>query len=127
MLYRPFGAAGLAAATAVGAWINLLVLCAIGWLQNVVRPDDPLVRTAVAVDAAALLLGLYVFFAHPRLAAATAGLRFHDVTLLGLLGAGGAVVYGAALIGSLKLCGVNLGMRRRQRVVHNIDALPWTR
>ena len=30
VLYRPFGATGLAAATAVGAWINLLTLCGIG-------------------------------------------------------------------------------------------------
>ena len=116
LLYRPYGAAGLAAATAVQAWINLLLLCGIGWLQNVVRPDDALVRTAVAVDGAALFLGIYVFFARSPIAAATAGLRFHDVALLGLLGAGGALVYGVALAGALRLCGVSVPLRRSGRI-----------
>ena len=116
VLYRPYGAAGLAAATAVGAWINLLVLCAIGWLQNVVRPAAPLLRPAVAVDGAALLLGVYVFVARSPIAAATASARFHDVLLLALLGAGGAIVYGVALAGGLRLCGVTLPLRRGGRV-----------
>ncbi len=115
LLYRPFGAAGLATATAVGAWINLLVLCFIGWLQNVVRPDDMLVRVAVAVDGAALLLGLSVFVADRRIAALTAGWRFGDLAHLGLTGLGGALVYAAALLLAMRLCGVSVPLRRARR------------
>ena len=114
-LYKPFGAAGLATATAVGFWINLLILCAMGWLQNVVRPDDMLVRVAVAVDAAALALGVYVVLADGRIGAATAGLHLADLVHLGLTGAGGAVVYGIALAVALRLAGVRLPLRRRRR------------
>ncbi len=113
VLYHPFGAAGLAAATAVGAWVNLLALCAIGWLQDVVRPDDTLVRVALAVDAAALALGIYVFAADGRIGALTAGGRFADVLHLALTGAGGAAVYAMGLGVALRVCGVRLPLRRR--------------
>ena len=113
-LYRPYGAAGLAAATAVGAWVNLLLLCFVGWLQNAVRPDDSFLRVAVAVDAAALALGAYVFAADGAIARLTDGSRFADAIHLGLTGAGGAVVYGVALAAALKLCGVGLPSRRRR-------------
>ena len=114
-LYKPYGAAGLATATAVGFWINLLILCGMGWLQNVVRPDDMLVRVAVAVDAAALALGVYVILADGRIGAATAGLHFADLVHLGLTGSGGAVVYGLALAVALRVAGVRLPVRRRRR------------
>ena len=115
LLYKPFGVAGLATATAVGYWINLLLLCSIGWLQNVMRPDDTLVRVAVAVDAAALALGIYVFLANGRIADATASLHFGDVIHLGLTGASGAAVYGAALAIALRVGGVRVPLRRGAR------------
>ena len=115
VLYRPLGAVGLASATAIGAWINLLTLCGVGWLQNAVRPDDTLVRVAIAVDGAALLLGVYVFMVDPRIAAITAGWRFADALHLAVTGAGGAVVYAAALALALRICGVRLPLRRRGR------------
>ncbi len=113
-LYRPFGAAGLATATAVGAWINLLVLGFIGHLQEVVRPDDTVLRVALAVDAAALALGVYVFAADGRIGGLTAGSRFADFLHLGLTGVGGAAVYGVALFIALRFAGVRLPMRRRR-------------
>ena len=115
LLYKPFGVAGLATATAVGYWINLLLLCSIGWLQNVMRPDDTLVRVAIAVDAAALALGIYVFLANGRIADATASLHFGDVIHLGLTGASGAAVYGAALAIALRVGGVRVPLRRGAR------------
>ena len=115
LLYKPYGAAGLATATAVGYWINLLLLCSIGWLQDVLRPDDTLVRVAIAVDAAALALGIYVFAANGPIADATASLHFADVIHLGLTGASGAAVYGGALIVALRIGGVRLPLRRAAR------------
>ena len=113
-LYRPFGAAGLAAATAVGFWINLLLLGFIGYLQEVVRPDETVLRVALAVDAAALALGVYVFAADGRIGALTAGSRFTDLLHLGITGAGGALVYGVALAMTLRFAGVRLPLRRRR-------------
>ena len=113
-LYRPFGAAGLAAATAFGAWVNLLVLGFIGYLQGVARPDETVLRVAVAVDAAALALGIFVFAADGRLGAATAHLRFADLLHLGFTGAGGTLVYGIALAIALRVAGVRLPLRRRR-------------
>jgi putative peptidoglycan lipid II flippase len=112
-LYRPFGAAGLAAATAVGAWINLLVLGFIGYLQEVVRPDETVLRVAVAVDGAALALIVFVFALDGRIGAAVAGTRFAEILHLGLTGLGGAVVYGLALAIALRVAGVRLPLRRR--------------
>ena len=114
VLYRPFGAAGLAAATAVQAWINLLVLGFIGYLQEVVRPDGTVLRVALAVDGAALALGAFVFAADGRIGTAVANARFADVLHLGLTGAGGAAVYGAALFVALRFAGVRLPLRRRR-------------
>ncbi len=111
-LYRPFGAAGLAAATAVGAWINLLVLGFIGYLQEVARPDATVLRVAVAVDVAALALGIFVFAADSRIGAATVDARFADLLHLGFTGAGGTVVYGVALAVALRFAGVRLPLRR---------------
>ncbi len=108
VLYRPFGAVGLATATACGAWVNLLTLCGIGWLQEVVNPDALLVRVAIAVDAASLVLGAYVLVADPRIEAATAGFRFHNELNLAATGLGGGLVYAAVLGVALKLCGVSL-------------------
>ncbi|WP_237480003.1 murein biosynthesis integral membrane protein MurJ [Lichenibacterium dinghuense] len=114
VLYRPFGVAGLAAATAAGAWINLLVLGFIGYLQEVVRPDETVLRVALAVDGAAVALGLFVVVADRRIGAAVANERFADVLHLGLTGAGGAAVYGAALVVALRFAGVRLPLRRRR-------------
>ena len=86
-----------------------------GWLQNVVRPDAAFLRVAIAVDGAALALGIYVFAADGPVGRMTAGWRFADVGHLGLVCAGGALVYGVALALALKLCGVGLPLRRRRR------------
>ncbi len=114
VLYRPFGVAGLAAATAVQAWINLLLLGFVGYLQEVVRPDGTVLRVALAVDAAALALGVYVVAADGRIGSLTAGSRFADLLHLGVTGAGGAAVYGVALFIALRFAGVRLPLRRRR-------------
>ena len=115
VLYKPLGAVGLAAATAVGAWVNLLILSGLGWLQGVIQPDDTLAKVAVAVDIAALVLGTFVFMADPVLDATTHGHRFANETHLVLLGAGGAIVYAIPLAVGLWVLGVKLPFPTRRR------------
>ncbi len=96
-LYKHLGAVGLATATAVGAWVNLLILSGIGWRQGVMRPDETLARVALAVDAAAFVLGTFVYIVEPFVARLTLARRFGNQLHLAALGAGGALVYGVML------------------------------
>ena len=117
VLYKPLGAVGLAAATAVGAWINLLALSGIGWLKDAVRPDATLARVAVAVDIAAFVLTSFVFITEAYLASVVAGHRFANEMLLGLLGSGGALIYGLVLALALRALGVSLPRPGRSRAL----------
>ena len=115
VLYKPLGAVGLASATAAGAWINLLALSGLGWMQGVVHPDTMLARVAVAVDIAAFVLISFIFIAESAIAAAVAGHRFANEMHLAILGTGGAVVYALVLTLALRALGVNLPMPGRRR------------
>ena len=115
VLYRPLGAVGLAAATAVGAWVNLLILSGLGWLQGVVQPDGMLAKVSIAVDIAAFGLGGAIFLAGPTIDAATKGLRFANEAHLLLLGAMGSVVYALMLAVSLWVLGVKVPFRKRRQ------------
>ena len=117
VLYKPLGAVGLATATAVGAWINLLALSGIGWLKDAVRPDATLARVAVAVDIAAFVLTSFVFITEAFLTSIVAGHRFANEMLLGLLGSGGALIYGLVLALALRALGVSLPRPGRSRAL----------
>ena len=115
VLYRPLGAVGLAAATAVGAWVNLLILSGLGWLQGVVQPDGMLAKVSIAVDIAAFGLGGVIFLAGPTIDVATKGLRFANEAHLLLLGATGGVVYALVLAVSLWVLGVKVPFPKRRQ------------
>ncbi len=118
LLYKPLGAVGLAAATAMGAWINLLILSVWGWTAGLFRPDNVLAKVAVAVDAAAFVLAAFVYMVEPPLAGVTRGMRFGEELHLAVLGVLGAAVYGAVLLLALRAAGIDLpmpGLRRTRR------------
>ena len=72
-------------------------------------PNATLAKTLAAVAAASLILAAFALLATPPLARFTASLSaWRDETLLGLLGLSGALIYGAALAGALKLLGLRL-------------------
>jgi putative peptidoglycan lipid II flippase len=109
VLFEPLGAAGLAAATAVGAWINLILLVFFAIRWGAMRPDLLLWKTSACVAVAACALS---FFA---LEGAKEILRVDSLfgglsNELGLaaLGISGALVYLAVLAAGLRLSGVRL-------------------
>ena len=113
-LYQPFGAVGLATATAMGAWINLILLVIIGLQSGAMRLDAHFDRVAAAAAlasaalAATTLLGVAPTARLARLAGPFVN-EAHALTLAAL----GALVYGAALYAALRWFGVSLALPKR--------------
>ena len=115
VLFKPFGAPGLAAATAAGAWINLLFLCFFAIRRGAMKVDLFLWKTATAVTMASLILAVFALFAAAPAQRLAAGLgRFANVFELLFLGLAGAAVYALVLAAGLRIANVKLG---RSRVV----------
>jgi putative peptidoglycan lipid II flippase len=109
VLVTPLGVVGLALATAVGAWVNVLLLLALAYRRDWTAPSATLGRAAAAVAAASILLALFVAFGRAPLGAAVAPLATgRDEALLAALGVGGAAIYGLAMLAALKLLGLRL-------------------
>jgi putative peptidoglycan lipid II flippase len=105
--YRSYGAVALAGATAVGAWINLVLLVFIACRRDAMRPDALLGKFALAVGLASLALLVAALLGQaPSLAMAQRFGRFVNESQLMLLGVFGASVYAIVLLGALKLLGV---------------------
>ncbi|MCG6121348.1 MAG: murein biosynthesis integral membrane protein MurJ [Microvirga sp.] len=113
VLTGPYGVVGLALATAIGAWVNLLLLLVIAHRRGWSAPDSTLRRTVLAAGIACVALAVAVLALRDLAeeAAATLG-RFENETTLVALASAGALVYGASLFAGLKLLGVPL-LRRR--------------
>jgi putative peptidoglycan lipid II flippase len=113
VLYRPFGAPGLAAATAAGAWVNLLVLCYLAIRRGAMKVDLFLWKTATVVTVASFILAVFALFAPgPAWRLAVGFGLFADVVELLLLGFSGALVYALALLAGLRAANIKLGRLR---------------
>ena len=102
-LYGPFGAPGLAFATAIGAWVNVILLVAMARRRDYMAPDRDLKRTLLAVSGCAVVLAAVTLIAGPAIRPWAA--RFGDLAPLvhlAALGTLGAVVYFGALLGLVK-------------------------
>ncbi len=108
LLYRPFGAVGLATATAVGAWINLVLLVGLASRAGTMRMDGTLARVAVAVDVGCVLLAAFILGAGPAIESYAQHFRGVGALSLVLVGGPAALVYVAGLLGGLRLLGVTL-------------------
>jgi putative peptidoglycan lipid II flippase len=90
---------GLALATAVGAWINLLLLLALSVRAGYLDLDRAWIKSLAKFAAIGIVLGIVLWltahFAAPHFAQLT---RFRDETLLVLLMAVGAFVYGFSVL-----------------------------
>jgi putative peptidoglycan lipid II flippase len=108
-LTAPLGIVGLALATAVGAWVNVLLLFGLAYRRDWTAPSGTLAKAAVAIAAAGVVLTLFVIIGRPALARLVAGVAvWRDETLLASLGVGGAIVYAVALLVGLRALGLRL-------------------
>lgn len=102
-LYAPMGAAGLALATGVGAWVNVGLLVFLAARRDLLAPDAALRRTVLAVAVAALALtGVALAGRAPSAALVSALPTLRNEAQLCLLGLAGAVVYAAVLLAMFK-------------------------
>ncbi|MGH6845889.1 MAG: murein biosynthesis integral membrane protein MurJ, partial [Methylocella sp.] len=114
VLFKPFGAPGLAAATAAGAWINLLALCFFAIRRGAMKVDLFLWKTATAVTAASLNLAVFALFAASPVQHMAAGLGpLANVFQLLFLGLAGALLYAFVLLAGLRIAGVRLNRKFR--------------
>ncbi len=113
VLWQPLGAAGLALATAIGAWINVGLLMVLATRQGKAAPDATLLRTlGVAALAALMLAACFLVIRAPLLALAESLMpRLAREVTLATLGLAGLAVYGATALGLARVLDVPL--RRR--------------
>jgi putative peptidoglycan lipid II flippase len=113
LLFKRFGAPGLAAATAAGAWINLSVLIFLAIRQGAMRIDLFFWKTATVITIASFILAVFALFAALPAQRLTGGLGpFANVSALGLLGIAGACIYGLALLAGLRVAKVKIRLPR---------------
>ena len=121
-LFGPLGAAGLAVATAIGAWINVVGLLIIAWRTGSFCPDAILGKVAAAAVLAGVALTLLLFFGQTAAMRAFAGTgTMGDIAAVAVLGAVGLFVYGGVLLTALVTFGVDLSALRPMRRVRTKD------
>lgn len=106
VLFRSFGAPGLAFATAVGAWINFVLLVVLALHRGTMHLDDVFGRAAVAAAAGAVLLANLALWGRAPVEALFANLRFGNEITLALLTLVGALVYCAFLVFGWQALGI---------------------
>ncbi|WP_449254753.1 murein biosynthesis integral membrane protein MurJ [Bosea sp. (in: a-proteobacteria)] len=107
LLWRDWGAPGLALATAAGAWVNLLTLFVLGLKRGWTTPDARLPGFFAIVGFAAVAAGLFAWWFAPLAMRLAAALPFQPL-LMGVLAlsAAAGLIY-AALAGiGLKATGL---------------------
>ena len=118
LLYKPFGAVGLAAATAAGSWLNFGLLVFLAVRRDEMRLDMQLARTGAAVACAAFALALAALAAPWIGWAMFGGLARGAVDLtFAFIGVVGTLVYAGALFAALRAFGIALPLPRRLALV----------
>ncbi len=98
LLMDRFAQVGLALATAVGAWINLLLLLLLAARQNLLTLDPRLKQSALKLAIAGAALALALFVCERPIASLLANLSLRDEATLLALAAVGIVVYGGIVL-----------------------------
>lgn len=109
-LTGPFGVVGLALATSVGVWANLAILWLLALRRDYTAPSRPFWLTLGAIAIGCVLLALLAGFGRAPLTAALAPHAgpFTPLATLAVLGVAGAGLYGATLLGLMRLTGIPL-------------------
>jgi putative peptidoglycan lipid II flippase len=96
VLMGPLEQAGLALATSIGAWTNLLILVVLASRRGSMALDRVFARRALGIAAATLAMGLVMLAADRLAGPALAGWSGpRDLLRLALVGLAGALAYGA--------------------------------
>ena len=109
VLTGPYGVTGLALATAVSQWVNLVLLVVLALRRGWTAPGRGLLVTILGVTVACAALALVAVYGLPvadRLVPALPHLR--EVAVLALLGSAGFALYRAILLATLHLFGLRL-------------------
>jgi putative peptidoglycan lipid II flippase len=97
-LMGPLAQVGLALATAIGAWINLGLVVWFAKRAGLLEIDARLRAAAWRLLAAAVVLAVVLWCLYAPVTRWLAGLRLHDIAVLGVLIVAGAIAYGGALL-----------------------------
>jgi putative peptidoglycan lipid II flippase len=99
MLMGPLAQVGLALATSIGAWINLLLVMWFAARAGHLQADPRLLRAGARLLLAGLILAAALWLGKAGVASAYANLKaFRDIAALATLAAIGAAAYGGALL-----------------------------
>ena len=113
VLFTPLGASGLALATAVGAWINFALLCALALKRDLMRLDKLFWKVSSAILVASLALLVVAIFGQSLAYELTKELGpWSGLAHLSLLGLSGLVIYACVALVSLRLMGISLNHLR---------------
>jgi putative peptidoglycan lipid II flippase len=109
LLFRTHGAAGLAFATAIGAWTNVGLLVLLASRRGWMAPDRALKLTIVVVAAACVLMAGATLAADPTLKAWASALPvLHAEAHVGALAVVGLAAYGLAVLAGFKALRLSL-------------------
>ncbi|WP_243375183.1 murein biosynthesis integral membrane protein MurJ [Microvirga solisilvae] len=112
LLMDTYGVVGLALGTAIGVWVNLILLFVLAYRRGWTALSRSLGKTCLAIAAASILLAAFALFAPTPLAQWIALLPiWRSEILLGVLGVLGAAIYGGALLIGMKAISVRLARR----------------
>ncbi|MCR4521392.1 MULTISPECIES: murein biosynthesis integral membrane protein MurJ [Bosea] len=107
LLWRDWGAPGLALATAAGAWVNLIVLFVLARRRGLTALDRRLPGFAAIICSVAAICGLLAWWGKPLALKLTAALPFEPLLMAVLLvSAVAAVLYAVLAGGLLKVTGL---------------------
>ncbi|MDI1345769.1 MAG: murein biosynthesis integral membrane protein MurJ [Pseudolabrys sp.] len=98
LLMGPMAQVGLALATSIGAWINLLLVIWLGLRAGHIRIDHRLRQSAIKLSAAGLAMAAIIWLIAPPLAQAFAGLAVRDIATLAALAAIGGTFYAGVVL-----------------------------
>tara|TARA_R110000782_G_scaffold117364_3_gene207665 strand:+ start:90458 stop:92050 length:1593 start_codon:yes stop_codon:yes gene_type:complete len=100
ILIWPLGHVGVAAATAIAAWVNVIILYWLLHRDNHLKADPRLRSRGARIIAASAVMGAALWFIAPLADAHMAGGVWNRAIALSLLCGGGALVYAGAIFGT---------------------------